>query len=67
MFKKPDNPLIVDPRLRWRSLAAQAMVLAGVMLAASNLAFGQQKPGSATPQSSQMLNNAIAIVLETMQ
>jgi hypothetical protein len=54
MFKEPDNPLIVALRLKWRRLAAQAVVLAGVMLAASNLAFGQQKPGPATPQPSQI-------------
>ena len=54
MFKKPDNLMIVAFRLKWRRLAAPAMVLAGVLLAASNLAFGQQKPNSANPARSQV-------------
>ncbi|HEX3231253.1 MAG TPA: hypothetical protein VHQ95_19900 [Pyrinomonadaceae bacterium] len=44
MFKKPDNLMIVAPRLNWRRLAAPTMGFAGLVLAASSLAFGQQKP-----------------------
>lgn len=54
MFKKPDRLMIVALRLSLRRLAAPAMVFAGVVLAASNIAFGQQKPGSAALRQSQV-------------
>ena len=46
--------MIVASRLKWRRLAAPAMVFAGVLLATSNFAFGQQRPGSPTPRTSRV-------------
>lgn len=46
--------MIVSPRLKLRRLAAPALVFAGVVLAASNIALGQQKPSLNAPKSSQV-------------
>lgn len=46
--------MIVSPRRKLRRLAATAMVFAGVVLAASNIVLGQQKPGATARQPSQV-------------
>lgn len=39
MFKKPENPTIVGPRMKLRRSVALTLVFAGVVFAASNTAL----------------------------
>jgi Aspartyl protease/PDZ domain len=50
MFKKPDKPMFIGLRQNRHRPSALAFVFAGVVLAAPNFTFAQQKPGSTGPK-----------------